>query len=81
MKNIYNDYKNHKAVKGLLRVSTIIIMAIVWILIDKGNIYGQSIAEKSQLSKKALEQPTAAQSPLFRTGDGDGDILNRRRGG
>ena len=81
MKNIYNDYKNHKAAKGLLRVSTIIIMAIVWILIDKGNIYGQSIAEKSQLSKKALDQSIAAQSPLFRTGDGDGDILNRRRGG
>lgn len=83
MKNIYNDYKNHKAVKGLLRVSTIIIMAIVWILIDKGNIYGQSIAEKSQLSKKALEQPTAAQSPLFRTGDGDGDgdILTEEEGG
>ncbi|MGK0385144.1 MAG: hypothetical protein ACJAVL_001900, partial [Bacteroidia bacterium] len=61
MKNIYNNYKNHKAVKGLLRVSTIIIMAIVWILIDKGNIYGQSLADKSQLTKQELEQSSDAQ--------------------
>ena len=77
MKNIYNNYKNHKAVKGLLRVSTIIIMAIVWILIDKGNIYGQSFSAKSQLTKQLLEQSETVQSPLLREGDNsrDGDIL------
>lgn len=77
MKNIYNDYKSHKAVKGLLRVSTIIIMAIVWILIDKGNIYGQSLADKSQLTKQALGQDELLQSPLFKNDDGseDEDIL------
>jgi len=77
MKNIYKDYKSHKAVKGLLRISTIIIMAIVWILIDKGNIYGQGLAVKSQISKQALEQTETLQSPLFKGGDddGNGDIL------
>jgi hypothetical protein len=76
MKNIYNDYKSNKAVKGLLRISTIIIMAIVWILIDKGNIYGQSLAEKSQLSKEVLQHSVAYQNPMFKDGDGsrDGDL-------
>jgi hypothetical protein len=76
MKNIYNNYKSHKAVKGLLRVSTIIIMAIVWILIDKGNIYGQGLADKSQLTKQELEQSSDVQTPVLREGDGsrDGDI-------
>lgn len=76
MKNIYNTYKNRKAVKSLLRVSTIIIMAIVWILIDKGNIYGQNLANKSQLTKQGLEQSADLQSPLLREGDGSrgGDL-------
>jgi len=76
MKNIYNNYKGHKAVKGLLRISAILILAMVWILIDKGNIYGQSFSEKSQLSKLSLEQSTTSQTPLFKNGDGsrDGDL-------
>ncbi|MBP9151892.1 MAG: T9SS type A sorting domain-containing protein [Flavobacteriales bacterium] len=76
MKNIYNNYKSHKAVNGLLRISAIIIMTMVWILIDKGNIYGQSLSEKSQLSKQALEQSSNSQTPLFKDGDEsrDGDL-------
>ncbi|MDB4678453.1 T9SS type A sorting domain-containing protein [bacterium] len=73
MKNIYKDYKSHKAVKGLLRISAIIIMAIVWILIDKGNIYGQSLADRAQISKEALGQAEVLQSPLFKGGDDDRD--------
>lgn len=76
MKNIYKDYKSDKVVKGLLRVSTIIIMAIVWILIDKGNICAQSLEDKSQLAEQALELTQTAQSPQLKEGDGSrgGDV-------
>lgn len=76
MKNIYTTNKSHKAPKGLLRIFAIIAMVMVWILIDKGNVYGQGLAVKSQLSEQALKQTGTEQSPLFRKGDGsrDGDI-------
>lgn len=75
MKNIYNEYKSNKAVKGLLRVSVIITMVIVWILIDKGNVYGQNLANQALLSKQVLGQPETVHSPFFKDGDGsrDGD--------
>ena len=67
MKNIYSESKNKKAVRGLLRVSAIIIMVMVWILIDKGNIYGQSISDRDVISKSDVAQ--GLQSAQLREGD------------
>lgn len=78
MKNIYTPIKSHKAAKSLLRISAIIIMIMVWILIDKGNVYGQSFATHTQLSKQALSRGDSNQDPLFRKGDGsrNGDLAS-----
>lgn len=78
MKNIYRQSESEKAVGRLLRISAVIIMVMVWILIDKGNIYGQSLSQKDAVSKQLTGQ--SVQSPQFREGDGDdsgrdGDII------
>lgn len=73
MNNIYKNLKDGKPVKSLARITAIIIMVMVWILIDKGNIYGQSIADRDVISKSSLEVET--QSAQLREGDdsrGDG---------
>lgn len=83
MKNIYTTSNSHKAVKGLLRVSAIIIMVMVWILIDKGNVYGQNAITQAQLSKQDLNQEVSNQTPVFRKGDEsqDGGIPIEGNGG
>ncbi len=67
MKNIYKSIKDGKPAKRLGRITIIIIMAMVWILIDKGNIYGQSLDHRSVISKSSIESET--QSALLREGD------------
>ncbi len=67
MSNIYKNLKDGKPVKSLARITAIIIMVMVWILIDKGNIYGQSIADRDVISKSALSSET--QSPQLRESD------------
>ena len=74
MSNIYNSIKERKPGKKLARIAGIIIMIAVWILIDKGNIYGQSISDRDVISKSALKSDV--QSPSFRKGeDVKGDEL------
>lgn len=46
---------------------------MVWILIDKGNIYGQSRSDAGLETGKAGKLSVADQS-LFKAGGGDGDI-------
>ena len=67
MSNIYKNLKDGKPVKSLARITAIIIMVMVWILIDKGNIYGQSISDRDVISKSALQ--TETQTAQLREGD------------
>ena len=67
MRNIYKKITDNKPVKSLARITAIIIMVMVWILIDKGNIYGQSISDRDVISKSSPEAET--QSPQLREGD------------
>ena len=67
MINIYNKIKGEKPVKSLARITGIIIMIAVWILIDKGNIYGQSISDGDVISKSTQEP--VSRSALFRSAD------------
>ena len=67
MTNIYKNLKDGKPVRSLVRITAIIIMVIVWVLIDKGNIYGQSIADRDVISKSSLQADT--QSAHLREGD------------
>jgi hypothetical protein len=64
MNNIYKDSGNNHRLKGLVRMSTILIMIMVWILIDKGNIYGQETSVRNVINKS--EMSSASQSPMFR---------------
>ncbi|MGB1316856.1 MAG: T9SS type A sorting domain-containing protein [Flavobacteriales bacterium] len=75
MKNIYKSLKDREPAKKLVRISAIIIMVAVWILIDKGNIYGQSISDRDVISKSKSE--SIAPSALLREGEDlrDGDEL------
>lgn len=67
MSNIYKNIKDGKPARSLARITAIIIMVMVWILIDKGNIYGQSISDRDVISQSSLEGET--QSALLREGD------------
>lgn len=68
MINIYKDFKEGRLLRGLARVSVILVLAVVWILIDKGNIYGQSIATGEKLALKKIST-AANQAPLLRQAD------------
>lgn len=72
MNNIYKDFKEGRPLKGLARVSAIVVLIMVWILIDKGNIYGQS---KQKADVIAVDQGKlhTSQTPLYRGGDDSGD--------
>ncbi|MBI1286651.1 MAG: T9SS type A sorting domain-containing protein [Flavobacteriales bacterium] len=68
MNKIYKDSDGERAVSRLLKISAVVIMVMVWILIDKGNIYGQNAAKVSSVSKTL--HPQTIQSPQFKGGDG-----------
>lgn len=68
MNNIYKESKDGKLVHRLVRVSAIVILVMVWILIDKGNIYGQNAMSAKSQSLQSLN--SQQQAPLLRTGDG-----------
>lgn len=70
MSKIYNDFKEGRPGKGLARVSAILILIMVWILIDKGNIYGQSLSDDGKAIAKA-EKLDAEADALFKSGGGD----------
>ena len=75
MNNIYKNFKEGGPLRGLARVSAILIMIMVWILIDKGNIYGQSLSEDSKLIAKA-EKLDVSDQALLKSGGGEGDIAD-----
>ncbi|MCB9191162.1 MAG: T9SS type A sorting domain-containing protein [Flavobacteriales bacterium] len=74
MNNIYKNFKEGGPVRGLARISAILIMIMVWILIDKGNIYGQSISDSDAIAKS--EKLDVTSSALLKAGGGDGDITD-----
>ena len=76
MKKIYTDIK----ASGPARVIAIVVMVMVWILIDKGNIYGQSVVVEASVAKAAEFQ---VQSQLLREGADErvGGILTEEEGG
>lgn len=75
MKHNYKQQEGHELLGRLLKISVISILILVWILIDKGNIYGQSLTQKDDASKQALQGQM--DSPLFKGGDDEpsGDEL------
>ncbi|MCB9185979.1 MAG: T9SS type A sorting domain-containing protein [Flavobacteriales bacterium] len=80
MSKIYNDFKEGRPVKGLVRISAILILIMVWILIDKGNIYGQSVDQDSKSFAKSVKPDVGSQA-LFKSGGGeDGDIMEEGSG-
>lgn len=73
MSKVYNDFKDGNPAQGLARVSVIIVFILVWILIDKGNVYGQSKSDAGLQVAKSNKLEVSDQS-LFKAGGGDGDI-------
>lgn len=71
MKNNYQQQKGNELLGRLLKLSAIGILILVWILIDKGNVYGQSLTQKDLTLKKA--QHTQMDTPLFKGGDDEPD--------
>lgn len=81
MKNIYNDLKQSGSIKGAAKISAILIMMLVWILIDKGNVYGQSLALDSKVSQKASKSNSVIEDAFTKAGGGeDGDIIDEGTG-
>jgi len=72
MKKIYQKIRSSEIVSDLARISVIIALIMVWILIDKGNVYGQDNLTgnviKSDLADGALNGPS------FKDGDEDVNI-------
>lgn len=73
MKHNYKGLSDSKNCRRLARISAIIIMVMVWVLIDKGNIYGQEVSVRTVINKSDVSSTT--QSPLLREGDGTPDKL------
>ena len=81
MKNMYNDLKQSSSVKGVAKVSAILILMLVWILIDKGNVYGQSLAVDSKVLQKARRSNSVSEDAFTKAGGGeDGDIIDEGSG-
>lgn len=80
MKNIYNDLKCGRLVGRVLKVSAILVMIMVWILIDKGNIYGQTIAQKVKTAEYAVVGADSDQSLFKANGDDEGGIIDEGSG-
>lgn len=75
MKNYYKQEERKELLGRLLRISVMGVIVLLWILIDKGNIYGQSLGDQNKALKQALDAQVG--SPFFKGGDGDpeGDDL------
>lgn len=73
MNNSYKNFKEGSPLKGLARVSAILIMIMVWILIDKGNIYGQNLSNNGKFHIKASVDVAEAQ--LAKAGGDEGGLL------
>ncbi len=69
---MYKGSPDNRNYSKLIRISAIIIMVMVWILIDKGNIYGQDAAEITSIAKS--DESRSIQSPSLREGDGRDDL-------
>lgn len=76
MNNIYKNLKEGGPLKGLARVSAILIMIMVWILIDKGNIYGQSLSQDEVKQPLRIEKVSTSGADLAKSGGGEGDLLD-----
>lgn len=67
MKNIYKKFSEGEIGSKLARVTVIITLIMVWILIDKGNIYGQSsdlgVVTKTDLVKSSVQTPSLRETP------------------
>lgn len=75
MKKLYNDLKGDRLVLGLVKVSAMVAFIMVWILIDKGNVYGQSMS--SDLDALQSGKLPSLQQPHLRGGDDHGgDLLD-----
>ncbi len=75
MSKIYKDFKEGNPLKGLARISAILILIMVWILIDKGNVYGQDLADDDKLTVKS-EKLKLADAFLKAGGDDDNGMLD-----
>lgn len=76
MKKLYTIKKTQKAAKSVVRISTIILMVLVWILIDKGNVHGQSQFSDTHEVKNKRELQQVQPNALHRLSDsGEGDDL------
>lgn len=64
---------------GLLRLSAILALIMAWILIDKGNIYGQSLAEKAKTTQNTISEDPG-QSLFKMRGDDDDEIIEEDPG-
>ncbi|MFM1875855.1 MAG: Secretion system C-terminal sorting domain [Bacteroidota bacterium] len=73
MSKIYNDLKEGRQAHGLAKVAAILIFVLVWILIDKGNIYGQSRSDFATQGGKAVKLDVSDMSQL-KAGGRDGGI-------
>lgn len=70
MNKIYKGSERENAVSRLLKLSAVAIMVMVWILIDKGNVYGQSLSQGSEV--KEVKASQTSPSAQLRLGDGGG---------
>lgn len=69
MKKMYSRSMDAVSLKAVARISVVIILVMVWILIDKGNVYGQSTSKQMQLSKQT--NASTQDGPSFKDGDED----------
>lgn len=74
MNKIYKDSEREKVVSRLVKLSAVVIMVMVWILIDKGNIYGQNLPQGAEtLKTKVLQDSPSAQLRLAEDDGGGRD--------
>lgn len=77
MKQIYNYLKQESLLKSVGKAAALVVLIMVWILIDKGNVYGQSqVFLKSQLEMSDFDK-----APLHKGGDEDGGLTDDDLGG
>jgi len=63
MRNIYKESSNSNRTGKAVRISAIIVLIMVWILIDKGNVYGQKLSALKLADKNKIS--TTIESPSF----------------
>jgi hypothetical protein len=67
MKKMYSRPAEGMNLGTIARISVAIILVMVWILIDKGNVYGQSASRLTEGSK--MSTTSTHNSPSFKDGD------------